>query len=215
MRFLFSSMLLAVASSMSLAPCAQASMVNPDSTDTLSLKFGAGSFGGLVFDGHRTLDGKNFYKDDSSSRSNKTAPFSGVFSAVSDNNNDGLHAGSSNSPSSGPETFSSSPGVGGGTGNFNATFEGGKGSIDSGGGSNAKGMNPFELAYLNLKADHDDSKGLGRDGFPGLGDGGGGGEKGPVSATPLPPAWTLMLMGLGFFGLVSRLRKNEKVFTVA
>lgn len=208
MRLMFSSVLFAVASAMSLAPSAHASMLYPESTDTLSLKFGGGSLGGVIFDGHRTLDGKNFYKDDSSSRSNKSAAFSGVFSAVGDNNSEWRPAVSSNPfgrTSSSPGTIGS--GFGGGNESFSLSFDGGKGSISLGGVSSSKGLNPLVFAYPNLNADH----GV----FQGLGDGGGGVGKGDVSATPLPPTWTLMLIGLVFFGLVThRLRKNEKVFAV-
>jgi hypothetical protein len=209
MRFLLSFVLSAVAGAMSLAPSAQASMVYPEPTDTLSVKFGAGSLGGVIFDGHRTLDGKNFYKDDSSSRSNKSAAFSGVFSAVGDNNSEWRPAVSSNPfgpTSSSPGTFGF--GFGGGTESFSLSFDGGKGSISLGGGSSSKGLNPLVFAYTNLNADHDV--------FQGLGDGGGGVGKGDVSATPLPPTWALMLIGLGCIGLVAhRRRKNERVFASA
>jgi hypothetical protein len=143
MRFLLSFVLSAVAGAMSLAPSAQASMVYPEPTDTLSVKFDAGSLGGVIFDGHRTLDGKNFYKDDSSSRSNKSAAFSGVFSAVGDNNSEWRPAVSSNpfgSTSSSPGTFGFGFGFGGGTESFSLTFDGGKGSISLGGGSSSKGF---------------------------------------------------------------------------
>lgn len=223
MRLLFSSVLFAVAGATSLAPFAHASMVYPEPnpierTDALSLKFGAGSLGVIIFDGYRTLDGKNFYNDESSprltnnaaSRLPNSAAFSGMFSAVTGSHGD-AQPGSSQ-PSYSMTSFNlgnsgSGHGLGGGAENFSSGFGGGKGSSSSG-GSSSKGMNPLVFAYTGLNADHG--------GFQGLGDGGGGVGKGDVSATPLPPAWTLMLIGLGCFGLFAhRRRKNERVFAVA
>jgi hypothetical protein len=67
-------------------------------------------------------------------------------------------------------------------------------------------MNPLEFAYTNLDID--------RGGFQEFGEGGGG--KVEVSATPLPSSWTLMLIGLGTFGLMARRRRrNDKTLVTA
>jgi len=70
------------------------------------------------------------------------------------------------------------------------------------------GLNTLAFAHLSLNDDHA--------GFQGLRDEGWGGEKVEVSATPLPPTSTMMLIGLGGFGWVTkRLRRKETAFSVA
>jgi hypothetical protein len=54
-----------------------------------------------------------------------------------------------------------------------------------------------------------------RAGFEGRGDEGSGGTKENVSTTPLPPTWTMMLMGLAGFGFVAYRRKSKPALMTA
>jgi hypothetical protein len=213
MRLPFSSVLFATAAAASLSSPAHASTVyaepNPSArADLFSLKFGAGSSGTVIFDGYRTLDGRNFYVDYSSS--NNRPSFSGAFSFAG-----GSDSRAVGSTSSGPSNNGTGIGLGGGKGNLSFNFGGGMGSSNfsfdgakgsgSFGGVSLKGSNP--LAFL---ASLDEN----RTGASSLG---GGDPVMNASATPLPPTWTMMLIGLGCFGLVTqRLRsKTEKEFAAA
>lgn len=209
MRFLFCSIL--VASAASLASPAEASMIYSESTSSapagsFSLKLSAGSSGAAIFDGFRTLDGKNFYVDDASPK-NRPA-FSGAFSVVGGSNSQAFGANSSNTGNNGAvigvgrEGFSLGSGDGKESSNFG--FAGGRGS--SFGGVTLNGSNPLSFAFASLGDNRMDDRGW-------------GGQKADVSATPLPPTWTMILVGFGCFGLITqRLRKNkknEKDFAVA
>jgi hypothetical protein len=213
MRFLFSSILVAMAGAAPLASPAQASMVyaEPTSsapTDSFSLKLSAGSLGAAIFDGFRTLDGKNFYIDYSSPNSRPAFP--GAFSVAGGSNSQAFGATSSYPGNNGAvigfgggrEGFG--PGSGGSKESSNFGFDGGRGSSFGGGALN--GLNPLSFAFASLGENRMDDRG-------------GGGEKAAVSATPLPSTWTMMLIGFGCFGLIAqRLRKkkkNEKNFAVA
>jgi len=62
-------------------------------------------------------------------------------------------------------------------------------------------LNTLTFAYLSLTDDHA--------GFQGLGDEGWGVEKVEASATPLPPTWTMMLIGLWWFRLAYEAPSQE------
>jgi hypothetical protein len=214
MRFRFGSMFVAM---VGLASPVQASMLYAEPgpaarPDSFSFRYGAGSLGTIILDGYRTLDGKNFYHDDAASSKTTAQPFGifGIFGAVGESTSDSQPTTSFNpfgTPSSNSGNTGSGIGFGGGKESFSLSANGGKGSFGFGGGSPLKGLNPLNLAFTNL-TDHG--------GFQGLGDAGGGVGKVEASATPLPPAWTLMLIGLGGFGWVAQRlqRKSEKVFAV-
>jgi hypothetical protein len=158
--------------------------------------------GTVILDGFRTLDGKNFYVDESSPSLNSRATFSDVFGVVGDSNGEARGATSSNpSNNSAGIGFGGSNIFAGGKENSNFSFGGGKGSGGFGGVS-LKGSDPLASILTSLGDNRMDDRGR-------------GGEN--VSATPLPPAWTMMLIGLSCFGLITqRLRKKtEKVVAVA
>jgi hypothetical protein len=209
MRFLFSSMLVATVGLTSLASPVQASMLyaEPSSgarTDSLSFRYSSGSMGTVILDGFRTLDGKNFYVDESSPSLNSRATFSDVFGVVGGSNGEARGTTSSNPSNNGAGIgFGGSNIFAGGKENSNFSFGGGKGSRSFGGVS-LRGSDPL-VSVLTSMGDNP------------LDDRGRGVEKADVSATPLPPTWTMMLIGLGCFGLVmQRLRKKtEKVGAVA
>jgi hypothetical protein len=207
MRFPFSSILLATVGLTWLASSVQASMlyVEPSSgarTDSFSFRYSSGSMGTVILDGFRTLDGKNFYVDESSPSLNSRATFSDVFGVVGDSNGEARGATSSNpSNNSAGSGFGGSNIFAGGKENSNFSFGGGKGSGGFGGVS-LKGTDPLASSLTSLGDNRMDDRGR-------------GGEN--ISATPLPPAWTMMLIGLGCFALITqRLRKKtEKVVAVA
>ena len=211
MRFLFGSMFVAM---VGLAPPVQASMLYAEPgpaarPHSFSFRYGAGSLGTIILDGYRTLDGKNFYHDDAASSKIMAQP-SGIFGAVGESTSNSQPTTSFNpfgTTSSNSGNHGSSIGFGGGKESFSLSSNGGKGSFGIGGGSSLKGLNPLNLAFTNLTD---------QGGFQGLGDAGGGVGKVEASATPLPPAWTLMLIGLGGFGWVAQRlqRKSEKAFAV-
>lgn len=207
MRFLFGSMLVATVGLTSLASPVQASMlyVEPSSgarTDSLSFRYSSGSMGTVILDGFRTLDGKNFHIDESSPSLNSRATFSDVSGVVGGSNGEARGTTSSNpSSNSAGIGFGGSNIFAGGKENSNFSFDGGKGSGGFGGVS-LRGSDPLASVLTSMGDNRLDDRGR-------------GGEN--VSATPLPPAWTMMLIGLGCFGLVmQRLRKKtEKVGAVA
>jgi hypothetical protein len=177
--------------------------------DSFSFRYAAGSSGAVILEGYRTLDGKNFYHDDAASSKTPERPI-GIFSAVGESTGDSRPTTSFNPfsmTSSNSGNTGSGVSFGGGKESFSLSSNGAKGSFGFGGGSSLKGLSPLDLAFTNL-TDHS--------GFQGLGDAGGGAGKVEASATPLPPAWTMMLIGLGGFGWVAQRlqRKSEKVSAV-
>ena len=218
MRVLFSSVSVATALAAGLISSAQASPIYPEPstsgrTENLAIRSSAGLWGSAVIDGYRTIDGKNFYHDDASPKlgngsgptlSNGAGPL-GFF--ASESNDARLpFSNSSGSLSSNRGSMGSAGSFGGGGNSVSPGFVGPQSGFGAGGSSPLKGLNPLNSAYATLTADHG--------GFPEISEGGGG--KAEVSSTPLPPAWTLMLLGLAGFGFVARrLSKNEKVFTAA
>jgi hypothetical protein len=208
MRVLFSSVSVAAIMVASLISSAQASPIYEEAslfarTDHFAIRLGSASLGLNVIAGYRTLDGKNFYHDDSSPKLSNSAGPIGFFAAGDSGRNarPPLSFNSFGSLSSNHGSIGSA-GSFGGSGNG---FGGAQNSFGMGGGSPLKGLNPLELAYTVLSADHG--------GFQEFGDG--GGKKADVSATPLPPSWTLMLIGLAGFGFVAYRRKPKQVLTAA
>jgi PEP-CTERM motif-containing protein len=204
MRFLFGSMLVATVGLTSLASPVQASMLYAEpGSDSFSFRYGSGSMGTVILDGFRTLDGKNFYLDESSPSLNGRATFSDVFSVVGGNGEARGTTSSNPSNNSAGIGFGGGNIFGGGKENSNFSFDGGKGSRSFGGVS-LRGSDPLASVLTSMGDNRLDDRGRGV-------------EKADVSATPLPATWTMMLIGLGCFGLVmQRLRKKtEKVGAVA
>jgi hypothetical protein len=167
---------------------------------------GSATFGLVVIEGFRTVDGKNFYNDDARPRISG-AGLGGFFATSPDSNADS-RAAFSFVPSGANSFFHGSfgGGDGGGVGGGGGGAGGNSGSVASrsgfsvGAGPSLNGLNPLQLGYTSLA----------NNGGPELSEGGGG--RSEVSATPLPPSWTLMLIGLVGFGFMAhRLRKNERV----
>jgi hypothetical protein len=154
------------------------------------------------------VDSKGLYERDSWSRSNNSGI--GVF-------ND--HEGSSNKGSSANLSFNSSnsKGSSGGVGTSFSGAGGFSGGASSGSGASLAGsggffsMKGFEEGLGSAggkKGLESLSSILGSDG-PGTK---GLGNSASVSATPLPASWTMMLIGLGAFGLLGCFRKLQCVF---
>jgi hypothetical protein len=176
--------------------------VGPSPDRPFSFNFGSGArvFGPVIFDGYRSLDGKNFYLDDSSPGMNEGKILPGLFDAGP--------AGSSAESSSKPFTASLADFArnGGGVGAF-AAAPGSVGSSQGGsGGSLAGGTKSSFFLQAALEGNRSGEAG---NGLPLLA--GGKGDPGPsnVSATPLPPAWTLLLLGLGCFGMIASRRQPK------
>jgi hypothetical protein len=214
MRTLAGSLFAAGAFTAILVSAAQASSmhVEPDrfkSTQNFALRPGSATFGLMIIEGYRTVDGKNFYNDDARPKVGG-AGLGGFFATTPDNNADS-RAAFSFSPSGSNSFFHGSFGggdgggiVGGGGGAGGGGGSSGSGASRSGfsvgAGPSLNGLNPLQLGYTSLA----------NKGGPELSEGGGG--RSEVSATPLPPSWTLMLIGLVGFGCMAhRLRKNERV----
>ena len=214
MRTLAGSLFAAGAFTATLLSAAQASPMHgePDPfkpTSNFALRPGSATFGLMVIEGYRTVDGKNFYNDDSGPKAS-SAGLGGFFATTPDGNADSRAAFSFSSP--GSTSFyhgGFGGGEGGGGGGSGGGGGGGAGSSGSGAsrsgfsigaGPSLNGLNPLQLGYTSLA----------NNGGPELSEGGGG--RSEVSATPLPPSWTLMLIGLVGFGFMAhRLRKNERV----
>jgi hypothetical protein len=210
MRVLFSSVSIVATLAACLISSAQASPIYEEAspfarTDNFAIRLGSASLGLNVIAGYRSIDGKNFYHDDSSPKlSNSAGPF-GFFTPTGESGSDArpLSFNSFGSLSSSRGGVGS-PGSFGGGGNEGVSlgFGGAQTGFGVGSGSSLKGLNPLELAYTNLGTD--------RGGFPALGEAGGSVGKVETSATPLPPAWTLMLIGLAGFGYAAfRLRSRS------
>ena len=197
-----SSIVLATVGLTWLASPVQASMFYAESgptarPDTFSFKYSSGLWGAVILDGYRTLDGKNFYHDDAPSKT--VAQTHGAFNTV------GASPAGSRPTSFNPSgvTFSDFGKTGAGFGSGSESFGfGGGSSSGSGGGLSSKGTNPLNFAYLNLQA--------GPGALPGGGDAGGSIGKVEASATPLPPAWTMMLIGLGCLGFIAFRRQRKE-----
>ncbi len=155
------------------------------------------------------VDSKGLYERDSWGRSNNSGI--GVFNDDEGSRNKGSSANMSfnNSSSKG------SSGAGGGM-----SFLGGGGS--SGGASNGSGANLMGGGgFFSMKGLEEGlGSAGGKKGFESLssilGSDGPGtkglGNSAGVSATPLPASWTLMLIGLGAFGLLGCFRKLQAVY---
>ena len=158
---------------------------------SLALNFNSASAAeGLSFivDGYRSLDGKNAYEDDFSLKLNNQLVFLGTF-----NLGGGSNSGSQANVYFNPFGASFSNPTNNGTG---IGWNGGKELISFAGVPLNVGLNSLTFAYTSLS-------GLGYAGYQGLGDEGWGVEKVQVSATPLPPSWTMLILGLGGFGYVA------------
>ena len=180
--------------------------VEPDpfkSTSNFALRPGSATLGLVVIEGYRTVDGKNFYNDDARPKVG-SAGF-GVFATTPEGNADSRVAFSfipsgSNSSFHGSFGGGDGGGIGGGGGGGSSGSGTSRSGVTFGVGPSLTGLNPLQLGYTSLA----------NSGGPELSEGGGG--RSEVSATPLPPSWTLMLIGLVGFGFMAhRLRKNERV----
>jgi hypothetical protein len=175
----------------------------PSTDRTFSFNFvsGANIFGPPVIDGYRSVDGKNFYRADSYSSFNEGQFNLGVV---------GTYAGEPASQPSKPVSldlnsfFSSSRGGGSLVGVAGSPPGGGGsgGPLQTGGNSQGNGNSLFsEFGGIN-KFDG------AADNFSPLGSPDRGSPN--VSAAPLPPAWTMLLIGLACLALVgSRGKASE------
>ena len=165
-----------------------------DQSLALHFSYGSGTAAvSFVIDGYKSLDGKNAYEDDFSLKLNNQQVFLGTF-----NLGGGSNSGSQANVYSNPFGASFSNLTNNGTG---IGWNGGKELINFVGLPLKGGLNTLTFTYTSLS-------GPGYAGFQGLGDEGWGIEKvsvggSPVAATPLPPAWTMLLIGLGGFGFLA------------
>jgi len=170
-------------------------------TEGFALKFGSAPWGIPVIEGFRTIDGKSFYHDDSSTKLRDSAAlFVAAAGFSSDDSRPTFSSNSFGSNFSSPGGFGSASFFGGGN---EGTGPGGGAAPTTGGagGAASMGLNPFESAYTNLGADYG---GLGGDG------------KGEVSVTPLPDTLPLFASGLVLIGMLGWSRKRTStVFPVA
>jgi hypothetical protein len=209
MRALAGSLFAAGAFTATLLSAAQASSMHaePDlfrPTQNFALRPGSATIGLIVMEGYRTIDGKNFYNDDSGPKAS-SAGLPGFFSTAPDSNADSRSTFSF--VPSGSTSFyhggcggGDGGGIGGGGGGGSSGSGASRSGFSVGAGPSLNGFNPLQLGYTSLA----------NSGGPELSEGGGG--RSEVSATPLPPSWTLMLIGLVGFGFMAhRLRKNERV----
>jgi hypothetical protein len=209
MRFLVRSTIAGSACAALLGSSAQASIIYGGASPAMAtdqsftLNFNSGvstSELSFILDGYGSLDGKNAYEDDFSVKLNDKQIFLGTF-----NLGGGSNSGSQANVYPNPFSASLSNPTNNGTG---IGWNGGKETFTFAGLPLNVGLYTLTFAYLSLTDDHA--------GFQGLGDEGWGVEKVEASATPLPPAWTMMLIGLGGFGwLTKRLRRKETAFVVA
>jgi hypothetical protein len=189
------------------ATSVSANTIYPGSTPEMatdksfSLSFNSTSaLAGLSFivDGYRSLDGKNAYEDDFSLKLNNQQVFLGTF-----NLGGGSNSGSQANVYFNPFAASFSNLTNNGTG---IGWNGGKELISF-------ASLPFKIGSNNLTFSYTSLSGPGYAGFQGLGDEGWGvqkvGTSEGVSATPLPSSWTLMLFGLGGFGLFATSRRKR------
>lgn len=210
MRVLFGSALAGLFGATLIASSAEANMIYAGrspamATDqSLSLNFNSDSpASGLSFilDGYRSLDGKNAYEDDFSLRLNNKQIFLGTF-----NLGGGSNSGSQANVYSNLFGATLSDPTNNGTG---IGRNGGKETFTFVGLPLNVGLNTLTFAYMSLNDPN-------HAGFQWLGNEGWGVEKVSVGATPLPPTWTMLLIGLGGFGLVAhRLGRKESTFAAA
>jgi hypothetical protein len=200
-------LLIGVAGAVLLVSSAHAGTISagPDPSRPFSFNFGSGAhvFGPVIFDSYRSLDGKNFYLDESSGSSGRRLHFSALspgsnqssatmfskpFSADFARNGGGF----ANSGGGG--------GSGGGSGSAGG-FSSQSGSAANSGGSSQSGMKSsiFSQAVLS---------GIDRDSLPPIG--GSNPDPSGASATPLPPAWTMLLIGLGCIGMAASRRRQSR-----
>lgn len=163
----------------------------------------AGSSAGLSFiiDGYQSLDGKNAYEDDFSLKLNNQQVFLGTFN-LGGGSNSGSQANVYSNPfgASFSNLTNNSTGIG---------WNGGKELISFASLPLNVGLNTLTFAYMSLS-------GPGFAGFQGLGDEGWGVEKVQVSATPLAPSWTMLLLGICGFGYVAhRAQKKGNALAAA
>jgi hypothetical protein len=202
MRVLAGSILAAGAFTAILVSAAQASSmhVEPDPfkpTQNFALRPGSATFGLMIIEGYRTVDGKNFYNDNTRPKVGGVG-LGGFFATTPDSNADSRAASFFSSP--GSTSFYHGGFGGGGGGGGGGSSGSSRSGFSVGVGPSLNGLNPLQLGYTSLASN----------GGPELSEG--GGRRSEVSATPLPPSWTLMLIGLVGFGFMAhRLRKNERV----
>jgi hypothetical protein len=208
MRFLARSTIAGLACAVLVVSSAQATIIYDgpsaamatDQSFTLNFNSGASTSElSFILDGYGSLDGKNAYEDDFSLKLNDKQVFLGTF-----NLGGGSNSGSQANVYSNPFGASLSNPTNNGTG---IGWNGGKETFTFAGLPLNVGLNTLTFSYLSLTGDHA--------GFQGLGDEGWGVEKVEASATPLPPTWTMMLIGLGGFGWLTSRRKKERAFAVA
>ncbi len=214
MSILSRSALAGVAIATLLASSARASMIyaGPGPDRSLALNFSSGPIlGTVIFDGYRTLDGKNFYQDDSSPKLTNNGIFSTAFD-LDDGGKSGAQANFHSNPSGGTVSSTANNGAG-------VSSTGGKeafsfGSSFSSGGKEAFSLGgiPLDVALnnlaLSLNGNHPGFEEIGRGGVGSI-------EKGSISATPLPPSWTMMLIGVAGFGFVAYRRKSKPALRLA
>jgi hypothetical protein len=208
MRFLVRSTIAGLACAVLVVSSAQASIIYggpsaamaTDQSFTLNFNSEASTSElSFILDGYGSLDGKNAYEDGFSLKLNDKQVFLGTF-----NLGGGSNSGSQANVYSNPFGASLSNPTNNGTG---IGWNGGKETFTFAGLPLNVGLNSLTFSYLSLTDDHA--------GFQGLGDEGWGVEKVEAGATPLPPTWTMMLIGLGGFGWLTSRRKKERAFAVA
>jgi hypothetical protein len=177
--------------------------VGPNPDRPFSFNFGSGAlvFGPVIFDSYRSLDGKNFYLDDSSPRSSDGKIFPGAF-------NFGL-AESPVEPFSKPFAADLLNFTRSGAGGAFAGAPGSLGGPFSQGGSGGLSQAGMKSSFFS-QAGLDSNRSGDHDGFQLLGGGSFDPGRSNVSATPLPPAWSMLLIGLGCFGMIISRRQRKK-----
>lgn len=207
-----------------MAPSLQASTVHAGASPAMEIvrSFSPGS--AFIVDGYRSEDGHAYYEQQSSKLKDKPLSF-GAFGLGDDSGRPQASAHHQLSGSSPNTKISVGDGFygGGGTG-FGTVSTGGDRISSIGGVGGASpgfkgGKEIFSFAGLPLNIESNAlAIGLARlneDAARPRLDGDDYGAKENVSATPLPPTWTMMLTGIVGFGLFAYRRKSKSAFKAA
>ena len=205
-----------------MASSVQASTVQAGASPAIEIvrSFSPGS--AFIVDSYRSEDGHTYYEQQSSKLNDKPI----VFGAFSLGDDSGRPQENAHDQFGGSFSNTTKIGVGGGFNGGGGIGGDGISSTGSIGGASPGfngGKELFSFAGLPLNIESnalaitlarldDDAN---RPGFEGGGYAGLGGAKENVSATPLPPTWTMMLTGLVGFGLFAYRRKSKSALTAA